>query len=227
LLAPKRNARLLHGLTVEHVADGCRSAAVAFIDGVGSGWEKAELARWLLGPYHQLSMLRIATDGMRSTDSSGIFPSRRAGRSVNQDDVVRVMWEAREDVLRTIDGFERGDANAEGFVWRLQSRGLFARIEDDDGGKGLVPNESVSQHLSDRVLSLIAADYVARPFDYEDRVAVCRTCGVMTFRAEAREQRNCGQHRGSGVHPRVEFLELDMDDSDIDDAHVFRLVSKM
>ena len=51
--------------------------------------------------------------------------------------------------------------------------------------------------------------------------------GVMTFREQARAERDCGQHRGSGERPRIELHEMDMDDSDIDDAQVFQLVSKM
>jgi hypothetical protein len=208
------------------VADACRSAAIAFIDGVGSGWEKGELARWLVGPYHQISMLRSDANDARATDPFGGFSRAHRGE-VSVDDVVRVMWEARDEVLRVIDEFERGDAQPERFVWRLQSRGVFARIEDDFGAHGLVPNESVRQGLADRVLSLIAADYILRPFDYEDRVAVCRNCGVMTFREQGRAERDCGQHRGSGERTRIEFHEMDMDDSDIDDAQVFQLVSKM
>ena len=226
LLPIKKTSSLFQGLTVEHVADACRSAAIAFIDGVGSGWEKGDLARWLVGPYHQLSMLRIPLGDMRASEASGVFPTAHRG-SVSVDDVVRVMWEARDEVLRTIDEFERGDAQPERFVWRLQSRGVFARIEDELGAHGLVPNESVSQRLADRVLSLIAADYIIRPFDYEDRVAVCRNCGAMTFREEARAERDCGQHRDSGERLRIEFYEMDMDDSDVDDAEVVRLVSKM
>jgi hypothetical protein len=228
LLAIKKTAHLLHGLTIEHVADGCRNAAIAFIDGVGSGWEKGELARWLVGPYHQLSMLRVPVGDMRAAESSGVFPSANRRGTVSVDDVVRVMWEARDEVLRVVDEFERGEPQAERFVWRLQSRGLFARVEDDFGAHGLVPNETAPQTLADRVLSLIAADYIVRPFDYEDRVAVCRNCGVMTFRPDARAERDCGTHRSpSGIRPRVEFLEMDLEDSDVDNAQVFQLVSKM
>jgi hypothetical protein len=220
-------ARLVQGLTVEHIADACRSAAIAFIDGVGAGWEKEELARWLVGPYHQLSMLRISHESMRSEVVSGVFPRRTEGVVVN-DDVVRVMWDAREEVLAVIDAFERSEPNAESFVWKLQARDVFARIEDYRGDRGFVPNEAVPQHLSERVLSLIAADYIVRPFDYEDRVAVCRSCGVMTFSENARIDRDCGVHRSpSGIRPRIEFHEMNMDDADVDDAEVFRLVAKM
>ena len=81
-------------------------------------------------------MLRINAEEMRATEPSGVFPSGQHGE-VSVDDVVRVMWEARDEVLRVIDEFERGDAQPERFVWRLQSRGVFARVEDDFGGHGL------------------------------------------------------------------------------------------
>ncbi|MEO7111515.1 MAG: hypothetical protein ABI183_13835 [Polyangiaceae bacterium] len=221
-------ARLEQGLTVEHIADACRSAAVAFVDGVGAGWEKEELARWLLGPYHQLSMLRLSHESMRSPVVSGVFPRSNPGGIVVNDDVVRVMWTAREEVLNVIDAFAQGTPNAESFVWKLQAHEVFARIEDCNGDRGFVPNEAVSQHLSERVLSLVAADYVVRPFDYEDHVAVCQNCGVMTFGPNARADRDCGLHRSpSGIRPRIEFHEMNLDDADVDDAEVFRLVSKM
>lgn len=216
MLARSKPAPLVTGFTVDDIAEACRSAALELLRGVRSGWGKRELGEWLVGPYHQLSMLRFPPTLTRSPSSSGVFPRAQVRpHPVREPDVVKVMWEAREEALRAIDRFETRDSSAEAFVWRLQSRGLLARIEDESGARGLVPNEIPRQHLSDRVLSLLACDYVARPLDYEDRVTICRKCGAVTFAESARTNRECGEHvNESGERPRVRLLELDLDEVD-------------
>jgi len=236
MLAKKQSIELMRGVSVTGVADGCRNAALHFLRGVDAGWGKRELAQWLLGPYHQLSMLRLTgTSGARS--DSGIFPRATVTRSLSDAEVQRVMREAQEAALGIVSRFESGDPRVDTFIWRLQSRGIFERVVDGHGTAGLVPNETVPQHLSERVLSLIAVDYVARPFDYEDRVAICRRCGIVSFSDHARAHGDCGAHYAdrSGPQwrstvepdPEIEFQELDLDASDIDDDAVMRMVARL
>ncbi|MEO8877131.1 MAG: hypothetical protein ABI461_16175, partial [Polyangiaceae bacterium] len=167
MLAPQLPIVLARSFCMDDVAEACRFAATEFVDGVRNGWGKRELAQWLLGPYHQISVLRLTREELYKR--AALFPRAKVNESVDASDVRSVMLSAREDVLRVIDGFEAGYPQAESFIWRLQSRGLFARVEDSTGTKGLVPNEVASQRLAERVLSLVAVDYIARPFDYEDR----------------------------------------------------------
>ncbi|MEO7110625.1 MAG: hypothetical protein ABI183_09320 [Polyangiaceae bacterium] len=236
MLAKEQSIELMRGVDVSNVADGCRNAALHFLRGVDAGWGKRELAHWLLGPYHRLSMLRLSgTTPARST--SGFFPRATANGPVSDGDVQRVMREAQEAVLGIVSRFENGDPRVDTFIWRLQSRGIFERVVDGNGTRGLVPNESISQHLSERVLSLIAVDYVARPLDYEDRVTICRTCGDVSFSEHARARGNCGAHDAdrSGpqlrstieADPEIEFQELDLDAADIDDVEVMRMVAQL
>ena len=42
---------LEEGATRESVSAECRAAALEFMAGVASGWEKIDLAQWLTGPY--------------------------------------------------------------------------------------------------------------------------------------------------------------------------------
>jgi hypothetical protein len=228
MLAKKETIELMRGVDIVSVADACRNATLQFLRGVDAGWGKRELARWLLGPYHQLSALRLSGSPPART-SSGVFPRAKASRAVSESEAQRVMREAQEGALGIISRFENRDPRVDTFIWRLQSRGIFERVADATGARGLVPNEIVPQHLSERVLSLIAVDYVARPFDYEDRVAICRRCGDVSFGEQARNDGDCGAHRLSSVEPdpEIEFQELDLNDTDIDDAEVMRLIARL
>lgn len=229
MLAHSKPAPLVTGFIVDDIAEACRSTALELLRGVRSGWGKRELGEWLVGPYHQLSILRFPPTLTRSPFSSGVFPRANVRpHAVREPDVVKVMRDAREEALRVIDRFQNGDPAAETFLWRLQSRGLLARIEDETGARGLVPNEIPRQHLADRLLSLLACDYVSRPLDYQDKVAICRKCGAVTFADHARANRDCGEHvNESGERPRVRLLEMDLDDVDENDTVVREILERI
>ena len=156
------------------------------------------------------------------------FPRSTFKGPLDEAELVRVMWSAREHVLDVIDRFVIGDARSESFVWHLRSLGCVTRVTDVNGSKGLVPNELASQHLTDRVLSLVAVDYVANPLDYEDRVAICRTCSAITFRDNARETHDCGEHRmNSGIRPRVDVDDIVFEDGDVDEGEVRKMLAQI
>ena len=222
-----KTVRLVSGFTIDDVAEACRSAAIDFLDGVRDGWGKRELAAWLVGPYHQLSILRCTPDERASAVLMTPLPDSGVLRTVTprrvaEQDVDKAMRTARKEVLRVIERFETGDPSAETFVWRVRNRGGLARVEDENGTTGLVPNEGPTQRLVERVLSLVAADYVARPLDYEDRVTICATCKTISFDEIARASGDCGAHRGSGMRPRVDFNDI-ISDSDLDVEKCARL----
>ena len=236
MLAKRQSTRLMRGFRVVEVADACRSVALDFVRGVRHGWAKDELAAWLVDSYHPLSLLRLSRaeiDARRANGhGSGIFPAGKSSGPVREPEVVKIMWEAREEALGVIHAFEHADPCAETFLWRLQSRGTLARIEDESGTSGLVPNELAPQRLADRVLSLLACDYVSRPLDYQDLATVCRKCGSISFREGARETRDCGEHGyfDSGVRVRgelreTELQEMDMEGEEVDEAHVVRVLA--
>ncbi|MGH7280075.1 MAG: hypothetical protein ACRELY_01005 [Polyangiaceae bacterium] len=206
----------MSGFTIDDVAEACRSAALELLDGVRDGWGKKELVKWLTGSYHQISILRCSADELAFADVVPHSPRpdlRTNTPSVPPEDIEKTLKSAREEVLAVIERFASGDQAAETFVWRVKSRGGLARVEDENGAPGLVPNEQPSQRLVERVLSLIAADYVARPLDYEDRVAVCHACGSVSFEPGARTACDCGEHRGSGMRPRINVDALGPNDS--------------
>jgi hypothetical protein len=154
-------------------------------------------------------------------------PRRAPVKRVAESDVDKTMRDAREEVLRIIARFSAGDAAAETFVWHVGDRGVLSAVIDDTGMSGVVPNEQASQRLVERVLSLIAADYIARPLDYEERVAICATCKSITFEEDARITHDCGAHRasdGSGIRARIELRD-DGDETqfDLDEGEAVKL----
>lgn len=228
MVPTRKTDTVLESFSIDDVAAACRSAASDFVRGVRNGWTKRELAAWLVGPYHQISILRYSSSALRSMGSRIPFPRSSFHGPLDDRDLVRVMWDAREHVLDVVDRFVMNDSRSESFVWHLRSIGAITRVIDCNGAKGLVPNELAPQHLTDRVLSLVAVDYVSHPLDYEDRVAICRRCSAITFREGARETHDCGAHRmDSGIRPRIEMDELVFEDGDVDDNEVRRMLAKI
>ena len=217
MLPKPKTIRLASGFTIDDVAEACRSAALELLDGVRDGWGKKELVRWLTGSYHQISILRCSADELAFADVVPHTP-RPSGQSdrpsVPPEDVEKTLRTARAEVLAVLERFAAGDEAAETFVWRVKSRGGLSRVEDETGAQGFVPNEQASQRLAERVLSLLAADYVARPSDYEERVAICHACGRVSFSADARVVCECGEHRGSGLRPRINLAALEAAQAD-------------
>lgn len=206
MVAKPKTVRLASGFTIDDVAEACRSAALEFLDGVRDGWGKKELATWLTGSYHQISILRCTPDELAFADVAPQTPRpdlRGRPPSVPPEDLQKTLRAARAEVLGVLERFAAGDEAAATFVWRVKGRGGLTPVEDDDGISGLVPNEQPSQRLVERVLSLLAADYVARPHDYEERVAVCHSCGCVSFLPSARVTCECGDRHGSGMRPRI------------------------
>ena len=231
MVAKSKTVRLVSGFTVDDVAEACRSAAIDFLDGVRDGWGKRELAAWLVGPYHQLSLLRCSADELAFAEVVDQAPrSSSPKKCVAERDVEKAMRDARDEVLAIVQRFASGDPSAETFVWRVRNRGALTRVEDEMGKSGLVPNEAPAQRLVERILSLIAADYVVRPLDYEERVAICSTCKTVTFDADARACSDCDAHRstnGSGVRSRIELHEIDVSNNDLEDADAARLLAHL
>jgi hypothetical protein len=221
IMVPKsKTVRLVSGFTIDDVAEACRSAAIDFLDGVRDGWGKRELAAWLVGPYHQLSLLRCSADELAFAEVVDHAPRSSSPKRVAEQDVEKTMRDARDQVMKIVQRFASGDPSAETFVWRVRSRGALSRVEDETGRVGLVPNEAPTQRLAERILSLIASDYVARPLDYEDRATICATCKTLTFDRDARESGDCGAHRvsGSGVHSRIDPQHMAPDATGEQDA---------
>jgi hypothetical protein len=140
------------------VADACRATAFAFVD-EAEGWGKLELARWLAGPYANL---------LRHTESlepetSGIVQIPRV-RTLDEQVVQRLVWRAHVEVMETLQNVKT-PSEGQTFTLTMISLGKVARFRDATGALGWLPTPR-AKRLAERVLSLVAADYLVRPMDY-------------------------------------------------------------
>jgi hypothetical protein len=194
---------LPEGLLVEHVADACREAFVSFLQGVATGWGKAELGRWLAGPYRELcsfSRVAAAVEGQRKP-----VPKRVA--SFDDDQLNTLARTARWKVLAALEGAMPKDNDVSFASAALYARHI-VRCADTKGRAGWAPTDASAMRLSDRVLSLVAVDYLVRSEDYESKLAVCHFCERVWFDEETRKRGACRSHgsgsRASGMRPREE-----------------------
>jgi len=174
------------------MANACRETALAFLN-ESDRWGKAELAMWLMGPYAQLTQY-VASATRRA--SGEFLRSAPMLREIDVRMVERVIKSAREEVLETL----RRTHVAEGgtsFASTMLEAGFVARCEDRDRNQGWVPTTD-ARRLADRVLSLLAADYLARPADYDDELSACRQCDIVEFDPVSRLRGVCPRH-GSGL----------------------------
>lgn len=181
------------------VAEDCRDAALMFLN-ESERWGKAELAMWLMGPYSRI--VRASADVPRkSGEHRRPFPLLR---EIDPRMVDRVIRSARDNVLAVLQQTAHTDGSAD-FAFEMMSSGHVARCEDCYGTSGWVPTTE-PQRLADRVLSLIAVDYLTRPMDYETLLSICPRCGTVDFDEVANMRGECSRH-GSGsffpTHRRV------------------------
>lgn len=184
------------------IADACRVTALAFLNESGR-WGKAELAMWLMGPYGQLTQYGSPLARGRDGDGPGAVPLLR---EIDVRVVGRVIRSAHEEVISTIKriGDPEGAAT---FAFTMLASGFVARCEDLSQTIGWVPT-TAARRLADRVLSLLAADYLARPLAYENEVCICAQCTTVAFDAYARARGMCSHHLDSKVVPRFRRVTL-------------------
>jgi len=183
---------LPQGVHVEDVADKCRYGALAFLNGVTTAWGKAELAAWLSGPYRDVT--RFAREAL---DLAAVR-NESIRKKISAYAIERVMREAHEDVLVMLRTLTAPDGGV-GFAFSALGGALVSRCRDDFGESGWIPVSPMRMRLADRVLSLVAVDYLARPEDYESDLAICATCKVVAFDRTARSRGLCRVHSGSGI----------------------------
>jgi len=192
-MIPATAARPLpSGVRVNDVADSCRYGALAFLNGVLAAWGKRELAAWLSGPYRDVT--RFAREGL------DLSARREASgrRKISPYAIERVMKESHEEILATLRSLALPDGGVS-FAFAALGGALVTRCVDDEGEIGWVPVSPMRMRLADRVLSLVAVDYLARPEDYEEALAICSTCHVVAFDGAARGRSLCRVHSGSGI----------------------------
>jgi len=174
------------------IASACRATALAFLN-ESLHWGKAELAMWLMGPYGQLTQYVSPFSRRRSGEHVRAAPLMR---EIDARMVDRVIKTAHEEVMTTLARMGDAEGGAS-FAFTMLSAGFVARCEDRGQVAGWVPT-SDARRLADRVLSLLAADYLSRPQHYENDLSVCRVCNIVEFDDVSHERGICHRH-GSGI----------------------------
>ena len=179
------------------LADSCRYAALAFLNGTLGAWGKKELGAWLAGPYADVTGRGRVSDLPPSAPPSTLAP--RSSRELAPYAVSRVMREAHEEaieVLRQLAEPEGGVSFAFGAVDTLVEHTYDGSIDNE---ACWVPRAPSRMRLADRLLSLLAVDYLSRPEDYESKLFICSRCTLVGFDAAARARGLCRVHSVSGI----------------------------
>jgi hypothetical protein len=163
---------------VDEIADTCREEVLRFVNETRDGsWTKLELALWLTGPYERITgpATRVLLERTGEAPQSG--PSLHVAASPST--VRRIIEVARSEVIAVIDCL-RSDEMGASFALSALSGGLVAPCEDECGARGWLPVSRSNMSLTDRLLSLLAVDYLKRP-DAHEHVRVCEVCENVCF----------------------------------------------
>ncbi|MDB4995096.1 MAG: hypothetical protein JWM74_2528 [Myxococcaceae bacterium] len=208
----------VEGTTPLEVAEACRAAGLAFVNGVASGWTKTDLARWLVGPYREAACpLPGAERGVSEPPAPGVRVEAR---------ISRLLHEVRAHVVRGLESSPDGLVDLP--CWALTA-GSILRSQHDDGEAGFIPVDWPRMRLEDRVMSLFAVDCLMRGADYATKLVVCRRCKRVSFDEKAHAVGLCDLHyrpvpRSSGVRLKTVSGE-DHDERDAREAEPHGLLA--
>ncbi|WP_394832058.1 hypothetical protein LVJ94_36630 [Pendulispora rubella] len=179
------------------VATSCRAAGLAFVNGVGRGWTKRDLARWLVGAYH------AAAYPLPGSERVGFGPTMT---EVDAKRIERLLFSVRDHVLKSLDATPDGLVSLS--IW-AKTAGSVLRSRHGSGEMGYIPVDWPRMRLEDRVMSLFAVDALLRPRDYERRLSICGRCASVSFDDAARERGFCDMHPDrmrydSGILPKTD-----------------------
>jgi hypothetical protein len=188
-------------LTSEELASACRRAYMHLVIGAHIGWGKVELARWLTGPYHRLTVRDDA-------QASGPFIAQRfltPSPSVNSDAsnipddrVTKLLDYMRTDALLVLRELMAPEGLS-AFATLALDTGLVTREDglsrpQSDREGIILPHARSRMSLVDRVLSLVAVDALNRPEDFEHSLFVCERCHQPVFDVASRPYSVCRVH---------------------------------
>ncbi|WP_394822010.1 hypothetical protein [Pendulispora albinea] len=179
------------------VATNCRAAGLAFVNGVGRGWTKRDLVRWLVGAYRDAAYPLPGAERIGfETNIAEVDPKR----------IERLLFGVRDHVLKSLDTTPDGLVSLS--CW-AKTAGSIMRSRHGNGEMGYIPVDWPRMRLEDRVMSLFAVDALIRARDYERRLSICGRCGAVSFDDAARERGFCDLHPDrmrydSGILPKTE-----------------------
>ena len=137
--------------------------------------EKRALSAWLLGPYQDATAFCARRHGHSSPPRPDSVPPPGPLHGVAE-----LVVGAKHAVREAVDA-ALGPNGSEVLIRLLPPVVHLAAVHDVYGGHGFVPMDVARTKLTDRVLSLIVADYLTRPDDFLSHFggATRRRSGVM------------------------------------------------
>jgi hypothetical protein len=166
---------------VASFADGCRAAAFDFVNRVSLERDKASLAEWLRGPYRS-HVVMLARSRTQRLGPASVVPGALE-RLLD-----RTRLEVGVGLLRA-----RDPEDSVSFGFHALSAGLVYRCQDSRGDQGWVPVAHPRMRLAERVLSLVAADFLLRSDAYT-ALYTCQDCGFVEIDAECAKLGICRAH---------------------------------
>ncbi len=218
-------------LTTGELANACRRAYLRIIVGANAGWGKAELARWLAGPYRRLTSDGTGTGttadeaalGLKDSGAPNSFDlSRRMSVVVPHEGGGR---DSLADITPIPSSVSVSEMRVRKLLWDMREDvlivmselmtadgrsafttlaadiGLVTRAQDESGADIAIPRVRERMSLVDRVLSLVAVDALTRSEDFEHSLFVCERCHQPVFDIHARSLGICRVHV-SGVQTK-------------------------
>jgi hypothetical protein len=176
---------ILQTASSNELADLCRSAALGFLANAPD-WDKRKLADWLQGSYRPLVI--GAGYQRKLTPAYGSAPPPPVASTT----IASILENAHAEVLRQLRDLAAASSSLDtgrAFI----SRNVVTRCIDDLGNAGWAPVSHRVSLLADRVMSLFAADFLARPWDYEYDLTICECCNNVSFS----EVQCCRAHSGA------------------------------
>jgi hypothetical protein len=140
--------------SVLRLAAVCRSAFLLFVRHSDT-WGKGELADWLTNHYAKATFL----------DEEPAPSERKPSQSVQSGALQLLVRKARLEIIQGVEELLEHGEDAP-FLSRLALYGYVVPVRDAAGADGFAPTKARSMTLADRVLSLLAADFLTAPQHY-------------------------------------------------------------
>ena len=170
---------LSDAFTMSDVAERSREAYLTLMKSAVMPFRDADLAEWLKGPYRRATTPAAAMLSRAPTP----FAVSRGSLDVHVDVLTLQAREEALEVLRHLkgDGVANESRPDTSITFEALNRGFIVECRDGAGTRGHVPVDAPGMKLYERVLSLIAVDYIARPHDFEERLTLCARCEMPYF----------------------------------------------
>jgi hypothetical protein len=174
--------------TRESIAGECREAALSFMSGVASGWDKLDLALWLTGPY-----ARATRHGMHGERVTAVSDTEE----ISDQTIESLVTHVRGQLIASLERAALEFGSLE-FSDEVVERGLVRKVVDAEGRDAWTPVDGARLRLRDRLRALFTADYLNAPYTYAE-LFVCHRCEAVVFDDHAKRVGICGAHRMSGL----------------------------